>query len=328
MLKKTSKTKHVVFVVYPDIVILDLVGPLQVFTSANFYINSSNPAYETTIVSRDGGKIKTNTLISIETNPLAFWKRRSIDTLVVVGGMGAYTAAQDLPFVKMLTGLIKRSKRVCSVCSGAIVLAATGALNDRRAVTHWQDCNQLAQMFPQVKVETDPIFIKDGNVWTSAGITAGIDLSLAMVTEDYGQSTALEIARSLVTYMVRSGGQSQFSPVLNRQAMDKSCRFSNLHDWIVDNLNQDLNVEQLAIRSNMSARNFSRVYTSQMGITPAKSVEAFRIEAARQLLETTPKKIKTIAIQCGFVNEERMRRAFSRILGVSPNYYRQRFQND
>ena len=326
MSSKTSKTKHVVFVVYPDIVILDLVGPLQVFTSANYYINNSAASYETTIVSQNGDKVSTNTLISIETNPMASWTHGSIDTLVVVGGMGAYTAAQNLPFVQMLTALVKRSKRVSSVCSGAIVLAATGVLDNRRAVTHWEDCDQLAQMFPQVKIETDPIFIKDGHVWTSAGITAGIDLSLAMVAEDHGQSTTLNIARSLVTYMVRSGGQSQFSPVLNRQAMDESCRFSTLHDWIVDNLDQDLSVEVLAIRSNMSARNFSRVYTSHMGITPAKSIEAFRIEAARQLLETTPKKVKTIALKCGFVNEERMRRAFKRILGVSPNYYRQRFQ--
>ncbi len=326
MSNRTSKSRQVAFVVYPDIVILDLVGPLQVFSSANYFVGSSTYAYETVIVSYKGDKVITNTMLSIETDVMSSWQNRSIDTLVVVGGMGAYAASADTPFIQLLTAMVKRSKRICSVCSGAIVLAATGILNGRRAVTHWEDCDNLAQMFPKVQVEVDPIFIKDGNIWTSAGITAGIDLCLAMVAEDHGQPIALEIARSLVTYMVRPGGQSQFSPALDRQTLDKSGRFDELHKWIATNLNRDLSVEQLAAYANMSVRNFSRVYTAQMGKTPAKAVEAFRLEAARQLLETTSLKIKTIAMRCGFSDDERMRRAFLRILQISPNDYRRRFQ--
>ena len=321
----TSKPGSVVFVVYPDICLLDLTGPLEVFSSARF-AHSGTPAYRIAIVSCNGDKVATDTLISIETDLMSSWVHQSIHTLVVVGGMGACDASQDKPFIKTLKQLVERSSRICSVCSGAIVLAATGVLNGRRAVTHWEDCSQLEEMFPEVRVEVDPIFIKDGNIWTSAGITAGIDLALAMVAEDHGQSAALKIARSLVTYMVRPGGQSQFSPMLSRQARDKSGRFDDLHDWIADNLHRELHVEQLAARLNMSARNFSRVYSSQMGKTPAKAVEVFRTEAACQLLETTSLKVKAIAVRCGFIDDERMRRAFMRTLRVSPNDYRQRFQ--
>ena len=324
--KTSSKPRSVVFVIYPDIVLLDLAGPLQVFSSGCLK-QSTAPAYDTAVVSLGGGRVTTDTLIPIETASMSSWMRRSIHTLVVVGGMGAMAASQDKTFIKSLTRLITRAERVCSVCSGALLLAATGILDGRRAVTHWEDCSQLQQLHPQVKVELDPIFVKDGDVWTSAGITAGIDMALAMVADDLGQPAALEIARSLVTYMVRPGGQSQFSPALDRQALDQTGRFSELHSWIAEHLHLDLRVEELAARLNMSVRNFSRVYTSQMGRTPAKAVEAFRIEAARNFLETTSLSIKVIAVRCGFVDDERMRRAFMRCLHIPPNEYRRRFQN-
>ena len=216
---RTPDQMNVLFIVYPNIVLLDLVGPLQVFTHAR-KSTLSDPAYQTNIVSFDGSNIKTNTILMIDTDPLENWlvkhQNTPIHTLVVIGGDGATDASLDQSFVDQVRQLADQSMRVCSVCSGALVLAATGILDGRRAVTHWEDCDQLAAQYPAVKVEIDPIYIKDGNIWTSAGITAGIDMALAIIEEDLGKPAAIEMARSLVTPMVRSGGQSQFSPELDR----------------------------------------------------------------------------------------------------------------
>ena len=325
--KSTTKPKSIVFVIYPNITLLDLAGPLQVFTCANAAYSGDEP-YITTVVSLDGEKTDTNTGVPLDAEPMSIWSRRSIDTLIVVGGDGAFAATQNHRFVTSVNTLIRRASRVCSVCSGAFVLAESGILDNRRAVTHWSDCDMLSRTWPRVKVEIDPIFVKDNHVWTSAGITAGIDMALALVAEDLGRSTALKVARTLVTYMVRPGGQSQFSPALNRQAEQASHRFNDLHDWISSNLDCDLRVERLADQVNMSTRNFSRVYTAEMGQTPAKTVETLRIEAARHLLETTSLAIAVVAARCGFIDDERMRRAFVRTLQISPNDYRRRFQLD
>ncbi len=319
-----TPAKQVVFVVYPDIVLLDLVGPLQVFTHA-LREPGGPQAYATAIVSSKGGGVDTNTVLSIPTSPISDFIKRPVHTLVIVGGDGAYDAVHDTDLMTAITTIGARADRVCSVCSGAIVLAAAGFLNGRRAVTHWEDCRQLAEGYPKVSVEEDPIYIKDGNVWTSAGITAGMDMALAIVAEDLGRPAALRMARSLVTHMVRSGGQSQFSPVLGQQFLDATGKFERLHRWMADNLQQDLRVEDLAARLNMSVRNFSRQYAAQTGTTPAKAVEAIRTDAARNLLETTDLSLQQIAIRCGFGDDERLRRAFWRKLGTSPTEYRQRF---
>ncbi len=318
---------NVLFIVYPNIVLLDLVGPLQVFTHARKNA-LSGPAYQTNIVSFEGGNIKTNTLVEIDTDPLENWlaEPQNIHTLVVIGGDGATAAALDQPFVDQVRQLADRSMRVCSVCSGALVLAAAGLLDGRRAVTHWEDCDQLAAQYPAVKVEVDPIYIKDGNVWTSAGITAGIDMALAIIEEDLGKPATIEMARSLVTPMVRSGGQSQFSPNLDRQARDAEGRFSSLHDWITKNIQQKISVEDMAKECGMSSRNFSRRYTQTMGTSPAKAIEAIRVDVARELLTTTEKSIKMVAAICGFQDDERMRRAFLRYIKTSPSEYRKQFQ--
>ena len=220
---------------------------------------------------------------------------------------------------------ISRRGFLAGLMAGSLVLAAAGLLDGRRAVTHWDECQQLADEFPSVQVEMDPIYIKDGSVWTSAGITAGIDMALAMVAEDLGRRAALKMARSMVTHMVRSGGQSQFSPVLDRQLTDEAGRFEELHQWIGQNLQTDLCVERLAEKMHMSPRNFARLYSKQMGRTPAKAVTSIRVEAARDLLESTELSIKQIAHRCGFGDEERMRRAFLRLLNVPPSDYRQNF---
>ncbi|MGJ5619205.1 GlxA family transcriptional regulator [Sulfitobacter sp. MF3-043] len=325
----TSVQMDVVFVVYPNIVLLDLVGPLQVFTHAR-KDPKSGPAYHTHVVSRSGGRIDTNTILEIDSDLIDVWLRKpkdtSIHTLVVVGGDGALSAAQDVVFLRQIRQLADRSMRVCSVCSGALVIAAAGLLDGRRAVTHWEDCERLAKDNPAVHVEMDPIYIKDGNVWTSAGITAGIDMALGIIEEDLGKPAAIEMARSLITPMVRSGGQSQFSPELDRQSLDAEGRFQHLHDWVKLNLSQHISVDDMAEKCGMSARNFSRLYTATMGTSPAKSIETIRVDAAREMLVTTKLGIKSIASKCGFDDDERMRRAFLRQIRTSPSHYRNQFQ--
>ena len=323
--KADDDPRLVVFVVYPDIVLLDLVGPLQVFSHALDPATGAN-GYHCAVTSIEGGMMATNTVVPIPSEPMSRYLKRHIHTLVVVGGDGANNAMLDKPLLEKITKLSSRVERVCSVCSGALVLAATGLLDGRRAVTHWDDCRTLEDAFPAVRVEIDPIYIKDDHVWTSAGITAGIDMALAIVAEDLGRPAALQIARSMVIQMARSGGQSQFSPVLSRQLLDVTERFEDLHQWIAENLQGDLRVEALAERMNMSARNFARLYSKQMGLTPAKAIEAIRTEAARDLLETTELGVKKVAAECGFNDEERMRRAFMRLLRVSPSDYRQSFR--
>ncbi len=314
-----------VFVIYPGIALLDLAGPLQVFTWARWQARGAL-GYKTAITSRDGGRIPTDSLVSVDTGSMESWLRRRIDTLVVVGGDGVYAALRDTAFIDLVTRLAERSRRVCSICSGALALAATGLLDGRRAVTHWDDSAALTCRFRRVHVEVDPIYIKDGNIWTSAGVTAGIDMALAIVAEDCGQEAALERAQALVTYMVRPGGQSQFSPALQRQKLDRSSKFEGLHRWIAENLDKDLRVATLAEREHMSVRNFHRLYLSTMGMTPAKAIEAIRMEAARDQLEATGRSVKVIADRCGFGDEERMRRTFTRLLDVSPSEYRRRFR--
>lgn len=325
---KVVDQKTVVFVVYPDIVLLDLVGPLQVFSHARRNARSG-PAYAPHVVSFEGGPVVTNTILDIPTDRLANWAQhpdRAVYTLVMVGGDGAVPAARNQPFVSQVRQLADRAERVCSVCSGAFVLAAAGLLDGRRAVTHWEDCDALAAAFPATRVEVDPIYIRDGNVWTSAGITAGIDMSLAIVEDDLGTDAAMELARSLVTPMVRSGGQSQFSPALDRQDRDIKGRFRQLHDWIGSHLDQRLSVADMAERCGMSPRNFSRQYTATIGAPPAKAVEAIRVDAARQRLEASDVSLKTVATECGFQDIERMRRAFLRQINASPAQYRAQFR--
>ena len=325
----TPDRMNVLFVVYPNMVLLDLVGPLQVFTHARKNPRS-DAAYQTNIVSRAGARIETNTILQIDSDPIEKWllepENTSIHTLVVVGGDGAIEAALDQPFVEQVRQLADRSMRVCSVCSGALVIAAAGLLDGRRAVTHWEDCERLAEQYPAVKVEVDPIYIKDGNVWTSAGITAGIDMSLAIIQEDLGKPAAIEMARSLITPMVRSGGQSQFSPELDRQARDIEGRFTLLHTWITGNIQQKISVDDMARECGMSSRNFSRRYTETMGTSPAKAIEAIRVDVAREILATTEQSVKSVAAQCGFQDYERMRRTFLRHIKTSPSQYRKQFQ--
>jgi transcriptional regulator GlxA family with amidase domain len=243
--------------------------------------------------------------------------------LLVAGGQGVEAAAANPVLVDWVRQRATQARRVASVCTGAFLLAAAGVLDGRRAVTHWKDCARLAQRFPAVRVEADPIFVCDGRVWTSAGVTAGIDLALALVEEDLGRSVALAVARYLVVFLKRPGGQAQFSAALALQAADD--RFGALHDWINNHLDDALSLSVLAGQAGMSERSFSRRYAQTTGQTPARAIERLRVEAARRLLSESRTPVKRIAQRCGFGSEETMRRSFLRLLAVTPQDYRSRF---
>jgi transcriptional regulator GlxA family with amidase domain len=245
------------------------------------------------------------------------------DTLIIAGGWGVYTAADDQSLVAWVREHATDCRRVASVCTGAFLLAASGWLDGRRVVTHWTRCEQLAQQHPKLQVEPNPIFINDGPVWTSAGVTAGIDLALAMVEEDLGRNMALEVARQLVVFLKRPGGQSQFSVTLSLQK--EGDRFDDLHAWISENLTMDLGIPTLALQAGMSERSFVRHYRADTGQTPARAIELIRVETARRLLSDTGVPIKRVAMQCGFGSEETLRRSFLRAMGVTPQAYRERF---
>lgn len=316
---KSSPT--VVFVTFPNAKLLDVSGPMQVFTDAK---RVGGKEYDVHLLSSEGGYQPTDTAVPLQTNAMDQWGDDSIDTLLIAGGLGARAAAEEPRMLSGVQKLAGQSSRIGSVCTGAYILAAAGLLDGRRAVTHWVFCQDLAEKHPDVSVEPDRIFIKD-KVWTSAGVTTGIDMALAMVAEDSGRTVALDLARSLVTYMARPGGQSQFSTALHSQSNDVEGRFDDLHAWINQNLGQEMKVDRLAEHVGMSARNFARVYQATMGLTPAKAVEHYRVAAARDLLEQTSEPINTIASKVGFRDTDRMRRAMHRVLGVSPKESRDRF---
>lgn len=323
---KYKKTRPVIaFVVYPNVKLLDLVGPLQAFADA--LDEQGNRPYKTVVLSIGGGAVVTDTVVPLMTEAISNWSRRRIDTMIVVGGRGAKDASKNANLIAGISKLAARSRRVGSICSGAFLLAACGLLKGRRAVTHWESCEELAASHPSISVEPDPIFVQDGSIWTSAGVTTGLDMALEMIAEDLGRPAALSLARSLVTYMVRPGGQSQFSESLKLQTADEGGRFEKLHEWMRNNLNKDLRVSVLADRASMSARNFARVYAAETQQTPAKAVEALRVEAARHLLENGKLSIKAIGARCGFGDEESMRRSFFRLLKVTPSDYCKRFKS-
>jgi transcriptional regulator GlxA family with amidase domain len=248
--------------------------------------------------------------------------RHPLNTLLVAGGHGVYTAAQDRQLVRWIARRAGQAARIASVCTGAFLLAEAGLLDGRRVTTHWRRCAELARKYPALRVEQDPIFVRDGDVWTSAGVTAGIDLTLAFVEADVGRAAALAVARHLVVFAKRPGGQAQFSAGL---ALATDPDFDTLHEWMTNNLRQDLSVPHLAARVGMSERSFARRYRAATGTTPSRAVERLRVEAAREALATSRRPVKDIAWRFGFGSEETMRRSFLRVLSVAPRDYRLRF---
>ena len=306
---------------FDDCQALDLVGPVEVFSAAN---QLDKDSYSVQVASLGGAEITTSSGLRLASDLNLLSTRRHVDTLVVAGGAGTRRAASNPKVLRAVTRLATRARRVTSVCTGAFVLAAAGMLRNRRATTHWAYCAKLATMFPSVQVNADAIFVRDGNVWTSAGVTAGMDLALALVEQDLGRQAALTIARHLVLFVKRPGGQSQFSAQLAGQLAERDS-LRELQTWILENLDSDLRVSTLAQRVGMSPRNFARVFRQQVGIAPAQFVEKTRIECSKRLLETTTLSMPAAAEAAGFATADVFRRAFSRQLGVSPTDYRARF---
>jgi transcriptional regulator GlxA family with amidase domain len=315
--------RHVVILAFEAVQPLDVTGPAEVFSGAATLVRG---AYSVQVVARERAPIPTrgNGYAIVPAARIGSC-RGPIDTLIVAGGSGARAAVEDAGLVRWVRGAAGRSRRVSSVCTGAFMLAAAGLLDGRRATTHWAWCEVLAREHPQVEVDPRPIFVRDGDVWTSAGVTAGIDLALAMVEDDLGPEVAREVARQLVVFVQRPGGQAQFSSHL-RSAPAAREPLRELQAWIVEHLDADLRVETLAARVAMSPRNFARTFRSETGFTPAVYVESLRVEAARHRLERGSEPVELIARRAGFGTPETMRRAFARRVGTPPAQYRARFR--
>lgn len=304
------------FLIYPEFQLLDAAGPIAAFEMPARGIEPS--PYELAVVARQAGPVRSSCGVSLLAEGLE--AARDLDTLVISGGQGtrqAIVCAETLDFIR---GQAKTARRVASVCSGSMILAATGLLDGRRATSHWGRTRQFPRLFPKVKFEPDRIFTRDGKFWTSAGITAGIDLALALIADDLGEEVARRTAQELVVYRRRPGGQSQFSALLEMERPEG--RFSRLLGWMRENLAEPMTVDQLASVAGMSPRNFARAFAAETGMTPAKAVERLRLEAARERVEAGPEPLDQIAAQVGFSDPERMRRAFLRAFGQPPQALR------
>jgi transcriptional regulator GlxA family with amidase domain len=322
-----SSTRRIAIAAYHGVSLLDLAGPLEAFrlASALSAHDRASPRYECVVVSSRGGAVRASDSVQLVTEPIRALDGKPIDTLIVPGGFLIEDVTSDRTLVDWVRERASDCTRVCSVCVGSFLLAAAGLLDGRRAATHWMRCGLLAERYPAVTVVPDAIFVRDGRVWSSAGMTTGIDLALALIEEDFGRQLSLDVARVLVVYLKRSGGQSQYSALLAGQVQSESDDFTELERWIAENLTSHLTVEALAERVYMSPRNFARVYTAKRNRTPGKAVEAIRVDAARRLLEESDDRLGSIAERCGFRNEEQMRGAFVRTIGVAPREYRKRF---
>ena len=318
-----QKLRKVVVVIFDQVKMLDVVGPLQVFNDAR--LQDGHPAYHVTLASEAGGPVRTDTGVMLASEPLDAAMAGTVDTLLVSGGETAVSAAATASLRACLAKHLEHPRRLGAVCLGAFILAEFGVFDGREATTHWGSCSQLARDYPSIIVKPDAIFVESGRIWSSAGVSAGIDMALAMVEDDLGHSAALALARFLVLFLKRPGGQAQFSAELRRQMHDSRGQFDDLHAWMRENLQGDLSVPALAAAANMSPRNFARVYLRYTGERPAQAVEQLRVEAARRLLESAPDSIHQIAYRTGFGDDERMRRAFLKAYGVSPQDYRSRF---
>jgi transcriptional regulator GlxA family with amidase domain len=319
--------RNVVIVAFPQAQALDVTGPLEVFSGAQSLLQARNDprrGYRTWIVSRDGAQLRTSSGLTIVPDCDLAHAPREIDTLVVAGGSGSRQAATDAVLVEWIARRATRARRTASVCTGAFVLAAAGLLDGRRATTHWFSAARLARKHPAVDVDPDPIYVRDGDVWTSAGVTAGMDLALALVEEDLDREAALTIARHLVLFLRRPGNQSQFSATLAAQEPERE-PLREVQRAVLENVAADHCVEAMASRAHMSPRHFARAFRAETGLTPARYVERVRLEAARRRLEDTSDALATVAAGCGFGTGETMRRVFLRSLGVGPAEYRRRF---
>ncbi|MGW1792789.1 GlxA family transcriptional regulator [Streptomyces tubercidicus] len=311
--------RDVLVVLFDGVQALDVCGPLDVFNGAAQCVPGS---YRIRTASLDGAPVRTTSGLTLVPD-LTLTAAAAPHTLLVPGGQG--TRAPDPRLIAWLREHAPRARRKVSVCSGALLLAEAGLLDGRRATTHWMLCDTLAKRFPAVHVEPEPIYVRDGDLATSAGVTAGIDLALALVEEDHGRDLALAIARHLVVFLRRPGNQTQFSAQLAAQTAQRR-PLRDVQQWITENPEADLSVDALAERARLSPRHFARAFREETGMTPGRYVDRVRLEAARRCLEDTADGIEQVARRCGYGTPEAMRRAFLRVLGASPAEYRRRFQ--
>jgi transcriptional regulator GlxA family with amidase domain len=321
--------RRVVIVAGNGVQPLDLVGPHDVFAGASELLAArpaQRPGYTLEIAALRTGLFRADNGLGMHagTALASLATGRPMDTLIIAGGGGMRRAAEDPVFVSQVRRAAARARRVASVCTGAFLLAATGLLDGHRATTHWAFATRLAAWRPAVRVDPDPIYVRDGRLWTSAGVTAGIDMALAMVEEDLGRELASAVARGLVVFVRRAGGQCQFSAQLAAQAAERA-PIRDLQAFIAEHPEEDLDVPALARRVAMSVRHFSRVFRAEVGVSPATYVEQVRVETARRLLETTVLPVDGVATAAGFGTPEAFRRTLARRVGLSPREYRARF---
>ena len=317
--------RSIVVVAFDGVQALDVVGPVEVFTRGG---ELAGDRYAVEVVGPSAGTVTTSSGMAWTVARSLGSVRGPVDTIVVAGGDGTAAAMADRSLVTAIGRVGRRARRVTSVCTGAFLLAEAGFLSGRRATTHWDACATLARRYPDIEVDPEPIFVRDGHVATSASVTAGMDLALALVEEDHGREVALATARRLVMYVQRPGGQAQFSAPLRAQAATGREPLRNVQRWVVAHPGADCSIEALAARAAMSPRHFARTFTREVGSTPGRWVEEVRVEAARLLLETTDRTVDAVASATGFGTAETLRRAFVRRLHVAPTDYRKRFRKE
>jgi len=323
---RNAPTRRIVMVGYDNAQILDITGPLEVFSRTSRWLRdhakAAGEAYEIELVAARAGWFATS-------GGLRLYAARSYrdagdaHTVLIAGGLGYRDAAADRRLLEWVRKQRARSQRLGSICTGAFILAAAGLLDGKRATTHWAYLDRLQAAAPDAVIERDAIYVQSGSVFTSAGVTAGMDMALAMVEADWGKATALAVAQELVMFLKRPGGQSQFSRHLAAEQRDDV--FGSLELWILDHLSADLSVEKLAQRANMSPRHFARVFKERLGVTPAAYVRKLRVEEARRRIESGASRVKRVARECGFADDQQLRRAYKQVLGVTPAEYRARF---
>jgi transcriptional regulator GlxA family with amidase domain len=332
--KATLQHRHVAMLVYPNFLMIDAMAPIEVFNFANMAlqlmgkISLSESVYTLSIVAESSGSVKSSSGICIFADKCYEDLSEGIDTLMVAGATHPVyleAAIADTQMRDWLIQMMPKVRRMVSICTGALILAGSGLLDGRKATTHWGFCEGMARKYQNIKVEPDKIFVRDGNTYTSGGVTAGIDLALSLVEEDWGWEVASKVARYMLIFMRRPGGQSQFSTYIFSEAKTRK-DFRGLQAWIVSNPQKDLSVEQLAERMSMSPRNFSRLFCQEIGLTPAKFVERVRLEAAKNMMLQTDLPMESVAVNCGFGNAEQMRRTFQRLLKTTPQEHRSYFK--
>jgi transcriptional regulator GlxA family with amidase domain len=327
-MKKTSRTRphRVVMLGFPNAQVLDITGPLEVFSRTARWLaehrGARMPAYETELVAaRAGPVLMSNGLALVATRRYA--DVDDADTLLVAGGIGWEAPASDRALLRWLAAQAGRVERLGSICNGAMILAAAGLLDGRPATTHWAYLDRLAKLAPKARVDRDALYVRSGNIYTSAGVTAGMDLALALVEQDHGKAVALAVAQELVLFLKRPGGQSQFSRHLAAQKRDDL--FGELELWMLENPGKDLSVGALARRMSMSPRHFARLFMARLGTSPGAYVRRLRVEQARRRIEEGATRFKQVARECGFADEQALRRGFQDVVGITPAEYRARF---